>query len=139
MSDNVISIGTKRSLAEMQIEEQKAQERHQEYLDESATEHRKSTLKALDDLKDRIMAGEIEGLVIAGRNPENGSFLSLALMNVSVMRVDTYLAYAGVLDSLKLDMVDLASSGPHMNLDGSYFAFGDLMSTDDEDDFEEDE
>lgn len=122
MSDNVISLGTKRSLAQEQAEIKQAEEAHQKVLDENAENHKKNMLQILEGVKARVEAGEMEGFIIAGRNPSNGAFLSIALLDGMKTRVDTYLAYAGALDALKLDMVDMANSGPHMAPDGSYFA-----------------
>ncbi|MDE4297102.1 hypothetical protein PXK56_18095 [Phaeobacter gallaeciensis] len=124
MTDNVISLGTRKSLAEDKAEKQAAEETLKVHLDEAAASHKANMLGFLENLKARVEADEIDGLVLAGRNPANGAFLSTAIMNTSATRVDTYLAYAGILSALQLDMTDLANSGPHMNSDGSYFAVG---------------
>lgn len=124
MSDNVISLGTRKTLDEDRAELRQAEEVHQQHLDAAAELHKKNLLKMLDDTKARVETGDIDGLCMAGRNPHNGAFLSTALLNASSTRVDTYLAYSGILGAMQFDMIDLANSGPHMNPDGSYFALG---------------
>lgn len=119
--DNVISLGTRKSFAAEREEKQKAEQAYEEHIDAAAAQHKKNMLAFVKNLKARIEANEIDGLVVAGRNPASGAFLSCVIMNNSSMRVDTYLAYAGILGAMQLDVTDLANNGPHMNSDGSHF------------------
>lgn len=134
MTDNVISIGTRKPLEEDKAELRRAEKMREKHLVEAADNHQKNLLELLDNTKKRVMDGQLDGLVIAGRNPENGAFMSVVALNTSSTRVDTYLAYAGILSAMQIDMVDLSSSGPHMNPDGSYFALGEAQEIEMEDD-----
>jgi hypothetical protein len=124
VTDNVVRLGTGQSLAEENAEYERVLAAHQEHLDEAAEAHHKNLLTLLDNTRALVEAGKLDGLCIAGRNPENGTFMSVITLNTSDTRVDTYHAYAGVLGSMQQDVSDLACSGPFMNSDGSYFAIG---------------
>lgn len=120
MSDNVISLGTRKTLQEDQEERQAAEKLFERSVIEAEQKHQKDLLDLLDQLKSRVKAGELDGLVVTGRNPANGAFLSTAAL-CKTTRVDTYLAYAGILGAIQIDVTDLANNGPHMNTDGSFF------------------
>lgn len=131
MSDNVINLGTRKTLTEDKAELKKAEEVHEKHLDAVATLHKEDMLTALDQIRQRVEANELDGFCIAGRNPDNGAFLSTAILNTSSTRVDTYLAYAGILGAMQVDLIDLGNNGPHMNTDGSYFALGPIQEIED--------
>ncbi len=124
MSDNVISLGTRKTLEEDRAELARAEEVHKTNLDETAKLHRSNMLTFLDRVRERVEAGELDGMVVVGRNPNNGAFLASSVLNDLETRVDTYLAYAGMMGAMQLDLTDLANAGPHMNSDGTFMAFG---------------
>lgn len=133
MSDNVISLISKRPVAADEADRQKAEAAYEHHLEQEKSKHQEELLFALDMLRDRVLAGQLDGLSFVGRNPNNGAFVSGTILNQSETKVDTFYSYAGALHALQLDVSDQANSGPHMNLDGSFFALGPVQALEAED------
>jgi hypothetical protein len=128
MSENVIHLGTRKTLAENHAELKRAEAVHEKALNENAKNHLANLTETLTNVQARVDAGELDGLVVLGRNPNNGAFMSVAVLDGLATRVDTYLAYAGILGAMQLDLTDMANAGPHMNTDGTFFAVENVLT-----------
>lgn len=121
MTENVTNLQNVRRTKE-EARHADAERAYEKTRQAAMVDHKNNLLTLLQNCISLVEKGEIEGLALCGRNPNNGVFLSTIVMNRMETRVDTLLAYSGALETLKQDFTDLANSGPHMNSDGSYFA-----------------
>ncbi|MBA8881709.1 hypothetical protein [Phyllobacterium myrsinacearum] len=110
-NDNVISLGSRKPLSQV-IEEQKAEEKEIEKLTKDCL------LEMLGKLTKLVETGRLESLIIAGRDPESGLFLSDMVFPGETKFNAHAFAYVGLLESLKLEMADCASMSPVIGLDG---------------------
>lgn len=116
MNDNkkVIDLKSRKPLAEKMDEVSTAEELN-----------RQTQLYAIDSLRGLVEKGEIEGLILIGRHPRTGIFYYDCAFP---MREDSEgctpqeaIAYAGFLETVKMQFADLASWAPCVLPDGSIF------------------
>ena len=122
-NDDVINLNTKKSFAELVKERERLEDAYEKVKVQSISDNKTALLKILNHIKKMVEDDKLDGLVVAGRNPENGLFFSEILMNEEITRANIHYAYAGVLDMMKMEMLDDATSGPHMDHNGEYFGF----------------
>lgn len=116
MSDNVLSIKTRKSLTITQAEEAKS-------VEDQAKANIEAHLKALDDLRRLVADGQVQGLILVGRHVETGIFYQDVIFP---MRDDEpgctpmeAMTYVGALDIIKTQFSDMASWAPCLMPDGS--------------------
>lgn len=75
-------------------------------------------LEMVDKVRVLIEEGKIEGLILLGRDPATKYFHSqVCLMEPAVERHDLF-AYAGYLDTIRLELIDHATMAPFMTPEG---------------------
>ena len=134
--ENVVRLGTKKTLTEEEKEKAFLEQKYNEFKETAINEHQANMLATIEGLSSLVIAGKLDSFVLVGRNAEKGYFLDLSMINSQIETAPTFLAYAGKLDAMKLDMLDLAGVGPHMDIRGDFFAIADPVDLYDEDDEE---
>lgn len=133
-AENVVRFGTKKTLTEEETEKAALKQKYNEFKEASINEHQANMLATLEGLSALVIAGKLDSFVLVGRNAEKGYFLDITMINNQIETAPAFLAYAGKLEALKLDLLDLAGVGPHMDLVGDFFAVADPIDLYDEED-----
>lgn len=134
--NNVVGFKTGKPIEVEQEEVRKAEELHERVVDQKHQENKEKMLEMLSRCAELIRSGQMDSMAIAGRSPNSGAFLS-EFMIPEGSRTDVYLAYGGILESMKMETVDMAAAGVTMLPDGSFICISneiESMEEDDEDD-----
>lgn len=125
MSDNVISIRSRRPLQEEKDAEKKSAE---EIADMDKEEH----LKAIDSLRALVEKGEVRGLILLGRHVTLGlpyqdvifpirqtTASEEGFATTGMCPPEEAFFYTGLLEAMKLEFADMAQMAPCIGSDGS--------------------
>lgn len=111
MSDNVISLRSRKPLAEEQAEEIENKEELNRLFIEGQ-------LELLDKVRAQIEAGNLSNLIIVSRNPQSGMFMHDLIFEPDFHTNGLAFAFAGLLEALKLEITDVAQLTPTLMADG---------------------
>ena len=114
---NVISLASRKPI---EVEEAEALEAHKaeiEAKDNADQAARGYQIQALDDIRARLAAGDIDGFVLIGHSPK-GCFLTEVAIPQTANAIVT-MAYLGALEAIRLELADSAQMMPQMINDGS--------------------
>lgn len=123
MTDNVISIGTRKPWREEQVEKRRQRrseaQKKRRAADEAHAEHRAALLEMLENTKKLVEMGRLEGLLVIGRDPDSKHFYTdINIDNRIVERGDLY-AWIGCMATLETELKDEAMMSPAVQPDGS--------------------
>lgn len=115
----VISFTSRRSIeqdaAELEAHKAAAEEAQRQALSEAQT----ALLDGLDAVRQLILAGRLEGVVIVGRDPTTDLFHSQVLLPIAAVPRHKLFGYMGMLDGLKMELSENAFLAPSVMEDGS--------------------
>jgi hypothetical protein len=118
MTDNVISLGTRRPYTEELREKHQAIEKEKHDEDEITKLTKECLLDSLAKLTKLAESGRLESLIIAGRDGHSGLFLTDMVFPGESKFNQHAFSYVGLLETLKLEMADCAMMSPVLGLDG---------------------
>lgn len=90
----------------------------EEYVDASREEHKRRVLEKIDALRKLVEQGRVEGLVLLGQDPMTGYFLTELCLDPEMNRAELF-GFLGVLDTLKLEITEMAAMAPTITLTGA--------------------
>lgn len=131
--DNVISIGSRKPLHEEKKEREERKKASDERVEESAVQNKENLLFMLNQAIKLVEEGNMDSMVIVGRNPSNGLFFSEIVMDDTIKQANVCYSFVGALEASKAELLDDAVGGPHMDATGEYFG---LLSDEDVQDAE---
>lgn len=109
---NVFSIKTGKLLEEEQTAALMAEAEADEEFERALTEEQTRLITILNQAKDLVENGRLEGFVMMGRDPMSGLFYTeVALRDPFVTKNDLY-AYIGCLEAIKVELSDAAMMAP---------------------------
>jgi len=141
MSENVIDIRTRktREIPDPEVEKLKEEEARKSAM----SEHHESLLRYLDQVRDLILDGKLETLVLISRHIETGHYHTASIIDAKATDLTKVYGHIGVLETMKLELMEVASMAPALMEDGStidpYKIHPDINPSDDEFGFEEDD
>jgi hypothetical protein len=115
----VISFNTRRSIEQDAAELEAHKVAAEAALAEALSEAQEALLKGLDDVRNLIISGRLEGFVLLGRDPSTDLFHSQVLLPTAAVPRHKLFAYIGMLDCLKLELSDAAAFAPSVMEDGT--------------------
>lgn len=119
----VISIATRKPWHEEQAEKRKARrsdgQKKRVEKDRAKKDHKEGMLTMLDEVKALIEAGKFEGLMIFGRDPTSKIFFNDFILDVGTVPLNDYFGFAGLLDTVSLELKQCATMAPALMNDGS--------------------
>jgi hypothetical protein len=119
----VISLATRKPWHEEQAEKRKqrrsdAQKKRHEK-NQAKKDHKTTQLQMLDEIRALVEADKFEGLLIVGRDPTTKNFYNDFVLDVTTVPLNDYYAYAGVLQTLAVELQQCATMAPALMADGS--------------------
>lgn len=128
--DNVISLKHRKALVTVQMEEAKTK-------DELTEIHKAALLKVLAGVTKMVEDDRLESLVILGRDPVTGLMMTETLFPGTEKTMPHAFAYLGLLETVKLEMSDLASMSPYLTVEGKIIdPYKNMMSEEEAEEFE---
>jgi hypothetical protein len=119
----VISLATRKPWHEEQAEKRKARrsdgQRKRFEKDKAKKDHKTGMLIMLDEVRALIEAGKFEGLMIFGRDPNSKAFFNDFILDVGTVPLNDYFGFAGLLDTVSLELKQCATMAPALMNDGS--------------------
>ena len=119
MTDNVIQLGSRKTLAEVQQQEAIAAEKALTQLSEKQAEIKKLTLASIDAVRKMVEDDQMGGLVIITQNLADRLFLSDIVIQREVTPPAQLFAWTGILEALKLEIAAYATMSPQYLIDGT--------------------
>lgn len=118
-NDNVISLGSRKPLAEVQAEEAKIAAAEAEMLSTQRAEAKRLTLESIDAIRAAVEADKVGGLVMITQNLTSKIFMSDVVIDRAVITPDQLFAWTGIMEVLKLEIASYATMSPEIMLDGT--------------------
>lgn len=119
--DNVIAFGSGKPVAVEKVEKAERKKVLDERTEESVVANKERILFMLNQAIKLVEDDKIDSLVIIGRNPSSGMFFSEIIMDQTIAQASTCYSFVGALEASKVELLDDAVSGPHMDCNGEYF------------------
>lgn len=131
--DNVISFGSRKPLAVEQAEQAIMVEEAEKAQEHALTTHQEVCLKMIDNIRELVAAGRLQGLVMIGREPTTGLFMTELAMHDQVTPRHELFAYVGALETIKMELADAAAMAPTLLATGEVVDPWDQVDEDEDD------
>ena len=128
MTDNVISIGTRKPWREEQAERRKQRrsegQKKRRAKDEAEMEHRMALLEMLENTKKLVEMGRLEGLIIIGRDAKPDAqgerhFYTDVNVDDRIVKKGDLFAWVGCMATLEMELKEGAMMAPALQEDGA--------------------
>lgn len=119
MTENVISISSRKPLVQQMAED--AERAEEERRDQAERDQMfiDLQLKVLDDVRLQIKNGTLSDLIVISRSPETGMFMQDMILNPSTAKSSVVFGLVGILECMKLELTEVASMAPTIMSDGA--------------------
>lgn len=112
-NDNIVDLRSRRPLGEIKRERDEVQQKSEQADIDMAVE-------TFEKLIEHAKAGTLTDFIVIARNPATNFYYSDLLFNSSVDANKAF-ALAGVLETMKLELTDVACAAPAFLIDGTIF------------------
>lgn len=112
MNDKIISIRSRKPLAEELAQKAEAEAETKELVDKARTDF-------IDRIRDLVHSGRLDGMIVIAKDSETGLFFNDVFFSEPENKRRDAFGYVGALETLKLEMADVACMQPILQSDGT--------------------
>jgi hypothetical protein len=118
-SAEIIHIKSRKPLEQHLIDEDERINADIAVEDEMAIADRDRCADLLDSARSLVESGRLTGLIVIGLDPMTDHFFNEIRMDGPAIERQTMFAYIGILDTIKMELMEAAMMAPVMNTDGA--------------------
>ena len=126
----VISFGTRRPVEDESIEIEAQAERDREMEEVTYEGHKSILFETLVGLAERVSKEEVSGVVVIARDTSGQKFLTEVSVDTKKASRGEIFEWIGILETLKLELMDLAQMAPVLLPNGDTLDPGLISNTD---------